>query len=310
MRGLDIDLWATAAIERVRRKQPCEDYREEVKREWPTDPRRAARQIAAHANAARGESILWVIGADEATGGIPGADPEELSAWWPRVRAHFDSEPPNLVNRNMPVDHVTVVALLFETESPPYVVKTGASPAEREVPWREGNSTRSATRYDLLRLLTAVSPAPDVAIHDGALILESSRPGCLDWKLALSLYAVPRNRNPVCFPFHDCSAVVAFEDRPVAFEGLAMGPHRPGSWPGVIPRGSLSGVRASPTEVTFDGPGMADLEAYGRTEAPRRPMSVSLLLTAAGSDLPVRASADLACDGEPGQDRWIVRREL
>lgn len=54
----------------------------------------------------------------------------------------------------------TVTALVFETNRAPFVVRnkhygqTNAGPIEREVPWREGTSIRSATRADLLMVLS------------------------------------------------------------------------------------------------------------------------------------------------------------
>jgi len=66
-----------------------EDSGVELKADWPT-PDKAARRIAGHANAARGEDILWIVGLDEARGVCPFA-PEELANWWSQVRAVFDS---------------------------------------------------------------------------------------------------------------------------------------------------------------------------------------------------------------------------
>ncbi len=58
----------------------------------------------------------------------------------------------------MPFGSVIVVAMLFETDRAPFVVKNpaygtvGGDPVSLEVPWREGATTRSARRRDLLRL--------------------------------------------------------------------------------------------------------------------------------------------------------------
>ena len=65
MRNTDIERWALQVIDRVERQQPVEDSRVELKREWPTSPWSTARRIAGHANAARVEPILWIIGVDE-----------------------------------------------------------------------------------------------------------------------------------------------------------------------------------------------------------------------------------------------------
>ena len=63
MRRHEIEDWALRIIEQVESGQPNEDYRVELKAQWP-DTREAARRIAGHANAAHGEPILWLIGVD------------------------------------------------------------------------------------------------------------------------------------------------------------------------------------------------------------------------------------------------------
>ena len=73
MRNHEIEAWALGIIDRVIQKQPIEDDRVELKAEWP-DALKAARRIAGHANAARGEPILWLIGVDEKAGAIPRAN--------------------------------------------------------------------------------------------------------------------------------------------------------------------------------------------------------------------------------------------
>lgn len=68
MRSAEIERWALEIARRVENQQPVEDSRVELKRAWPTNYANAARRIAGHANAARGEAVLWLIGIDE-TGG-------------------------------------------------------------------------------------------------------------------------------------------------------------------------------------------------------------------------------------------------
>lgn len=64
MRQSDIEYWALSIIDRVKSKQPIEDSRVELKASWP-DPKKAARRLAGHANAARGEPILWLVGIND-----------------------------------------------------------------------------------------------------------------------------------------------------------------------------------------------------------------------------------------------------
>jgi hypothetical protein len=65
MQSHQIEAWALNAIDRVRSGQPNDDARVELEAGWPDDPKKAARRIAGHANAARGTPILWMIGVDE-----------------------------------------------------------------------------------------------------------------------------------------------------------------------------------------------------------------------------------------------------
>src|SRR5262249_17835092 len=188
VKSFQIESWALRVIERVEAKQPHEDSRVELKAEWP-DYQKAARQIAGHANAARGEPILWLIGVDKDRG-VTGADYNELANWYPPVQSQFDALAPRLVDVNVPWKGKTVVALLFETDRFPFVVKNpvngqpGCGPVSLEVPWRENTATRSATRSDLIRLISPLRNSLDVEGLDAGLCAYPRRGGfysCLDW---------------------------------------------------------------------------------------------------------------------------------
>ena len=60
MRTHEIEEWALRATRRVEERQPNEDSRVELKADW-IDPQKTARRIAGHANALRGEPILWTL---------------------------------------------------------------------------------------------------------------------------------------------------------------------------------------------------------------------------------------------------------
>lgn len=64
MNSRQIESWALRVIDCVKNGQPNEDFLVELKTEW-IDTKKAARIIAGHANAARGENILWLIGVNE-----------------------------------------------------------------------------------------------------------------------------------------------------------------------------------------------------------------------------------------------------
>lgn len=160
MKNSQIERWALEIIDRVETHQPIEDSRVELKAKWPDEPAKAARRIAGHANAARGERILWLIGLDEKTG-VNGADYSEMTEWFAAVSGQFDGLAPLCHQLNVPtLDGKTVVALVFDTYRAPFVVKNPAFGSTKgegvqfEVPWREGTKVRSASRSDLIRLFS------------------------------------------------------------------------------------------------------------------------------------------------------------
>jgi hypothetical protein len=142
MNSRQIESWALRVIDCVKSGQPNEDFLVELKREW-IDKYKAARRIAGHANAARGENILWLIGVDEKQSLVVGAAAAELASWYPAVASFFNELAPRMIPLNIPVDDVIVVALLFETDRAPFVIKNpangqpGGGAVELEVPWRE-----------------------------------------------------------------------------------------------------------------------------------------------------------------------------
>ena len=195
-----IEAWARAVIDRVKRGEHNEDGRVELKAAWPSDPRDAARKIAGQANAAAPEPILLLVGVDEKKG-VVGADRLNLADWHEQVRAHFDNAaPPLLRDHAFDLDGRTVVALLFETDAAPFVVRTGiAGAVTHEVPWREGTRTRSAGRADLLRVLSPLQRLPDVEIVWGRVRLHpTSRVAEGELRLldaVMCVYVVPRTTN-------------------------------------------------------------------------------------------------------------------
>ncbi|BAS29185.1 hypothetical protein LIP_3373 [Limnochorda pilosa] len=228
MRRHQVEAWALDIIDSVTSHKVVEDSRVELKAGF-IDPARAARRLAAHANAARAEPILWLIGLDEQLG-VSSMDPTDLAAWWTQVRSHFAGAVPILADYVISTDDGPVCALLFETGTSPYVVKNpafgspGGGPVEREVPWREGTEVRSATREDLIRILVPLLPLPDVELLS-ATVSVSQEPGRsagfgdtpkpvqrephLQWYVHLALYVTPRETSTVVFPVHRWSCPLA-----------------------------------------------------------------------------------------------------
>ncbi len=81
LRPHEIELLANRIITRLQSGQPTEDDAlVELKAEWP-DPAKAARRIAAHANSARGERIVWLLGIDEGRRSVPGVEATAPAQW-------------------------------------------------------------------------------------------------------------------------------------------------------------------------------------------------------------------------------------
>src|SRR5258707_3366569 len=77
--------------------------------------------------------------------------------WYPQLKKEFDQgiAPALIANINIAVDGATVVALLCETTSAPFVVKV-PNTDRLEIPWREGTRTRSATRFEVTKILSVL----------------------------------------------------------------------------------------------------------------------------------------------------------
>jgi hypothetical protein len=290
MRAHEIEDWTLRVIGQVKSGQPNEDYRVELKSEWP-DTQKAARRIAGHANAAHGEPILWIIGVDE-NSGVVGANREELANWHAQVRSQFDGVAPDLLrNLNVPAGKKTVVALLFDTDRAPYLVKNprynqeGGGQVQFEVPWREGNSTRTASRSDLLTLLSPLQKNPTfeplgawlkVYPELGPLSATGGRtysddPSCYTCKLSIQFYVSPRTDARVVIPFHRCMATLEIPERvsETQFRSIIIAPlasltHRSGA---VATRTDSLTIENTKYEVLIDGPGR--IVFCGEAEIPK-----------------------------------------
>ncbi|HEY4310953.1 MAG TPA: hypothetical protein VGN12_15995 [Pirellulales bacterium] len=138
----------------------------EAKAEWiPAE--QAARRLAGHANAAGGQEIIWIFGLDEDAYKLAPLDGTDPSKWLSQLESQFENgHMPRLAqHRTVTVTGGTVHACQFDTLDAPYVVRnpkfgTAGHSIEREVPWREGASTRTARRADLLKLLLPISRIP------------------------------------------------------------------------------------------------------------------------------------------------------
>lgn len=274
MRKSDIENWVLSIAERVENKQPIEDFRIEIKSIWPMDFYKTARQIAAHANAARGESILWIIGLDEKKG-LSGASHQELSSWWPQIYCNFDEKIyPNLIDLNIPYKDKILVALFFETDRAPFVVKNkeGKIP-HTEVPWREGTSTRSAHRSDLIKILVPFQELPVFDLLEGKLTLFESLKEIeshYNFNLNFKYYITKLTNDLTVIPYHKCNIEINWDGQD-AFPSLErfkltppFKPHPIGmTLADRLSRPDVDSMTMDYTnsEVLISGPGILNLKA-------------------------------------------------
>lgn len=304
MNSIQIESWALRIIDCVKKGQPNEDFLVELKREW-IEPEKAARRIAGHANSVRGENVLWLIGVDEKEGVI-GVNDNDLASWYPAVESCFNEIAPRMISLNIPIDGTTVVALLFETDRAPYIIKnsaygkTGGGSTEFEVPWREGTGTRTARRSDLIRLLAPLELLPEIEILDISLTAtiggqDPSTGNHYPDKLSLTaeLYIVPKNRQRVVIPFHRCQVEFEISELPILkayWIGLnpAKGEYRVH---GNTKPGSLT-IQSTAHEIIIDDPGKISLEAssarpLSTEDLTNRDIRISIHLLPTGADRPL-----------------------
>lgn len=305
MRNDELEARVLAVIDSVRAGRKNEDDRIELKTEWP-EAQKAARRIAGHANAARSDWILWIIGIDEKTGVLAEVREDDLADWWPRVRQEFDGIPPALRHLVVPVDASRVIALYLDTDRPPYVVRNPAFgakgvSADREVPWREGTAVRSARREDLLRILSPLQKAPSVEILWGWARLALSSAG-KEHKLNVrcNLYLTPLQSDKLVIPFHGCRGWLAIGPlEEVELEGLALTTH--------VRRTPLDrttyNVHTSPSEAVFDGPGLVKVLAHADLSAGEVPFEDAVLRLSLSTAPPARVPTVISCALLPAKTR-------
>lgn len=203
-------------IEQVEGGNRIEDDLVELKREW-IDPNKAARQIAGHANAARGETILWLFGIDEAQHEVTGVQAEDLSKWWDQVQSRFDERAPSIGHVNISqANRRTVLALAIDTEAAPFVVKSTESGRQREVLYREGTRVQPVTRSQLLRLLTEPGNRLDAEVLSRRVSLSLPVPQTESVVLHLNmfLFVELQRYETVIIPHHRCSATFQIPEMP------------------------------------------------------------------------------------------------
>jgi hypothetical protein len=257
MRPFEIEAWVLRVLDALTRGQQTEDSRVELKREWPLDAASCARRIAGLANAAHGEPVLWIIGADENARTVTGADHKDLANWYPSIRACFDQIAPEPTDLIVSYGGTPVVALMFSTDRAPYVVKnptygTQGVYIEREVPWRAQTSVRSATREDLIRILVPALSCPTAEVlkaEVGVSVMNREASHDWEWCASLHLYVVPADERRVVIPYHHCAGALTVSEEP---DSAAM--TIPFKTISVVKVAAGLGVFGSNTEAVIEGP--------------------------------------------------------
>ena len=215
MRKEEVVEKAKAAVHSVQRNGPAEDSFVEFKTVFPDvatqdSTVKAARQLAGQANAATPEPIMWVIGVEEKTRKVQGADKKELSNWYSRVAKSFDGPAPALSQSCILHDFdKPVVAVVFETDDAPYVVNL-PNCRDRVVPWREATGLRCASRSELLNLLQRRTLLPDCTVIEGSkrtYLIAHAKQNPKSWSvvMGLALYLKNRASKRIILPAHECS---------------------------------------------------------------------------------------------------------
>jgi hypothetical protein len=305
MKPTDIEYRVLTRLQNLADGRKVEDKKVELKRELP-EPQRAARRIAALCNAASGEDVLWIVGADE-SGVLTTLPSIDLASWWLQVCAEFDELPPAMEDLFVPFGPGAVLALSFRSDRAPYVVRNpvhgspGGGPVAFEVPWREGTATRSAHRSELLRILVPASQVPTlepISCSFAGNAYNPSVPQRFIWNLYFSFYIVPATKDPVVIPFHRCHGQVEVEGvpEPVRLDRITITSY---GHPTTGQSGSQN-VLPSTADVIAIGPGKLDLMGSADwSEPPPTPgplARLTLELRTAGSQQPLIVRAVLRRD--------------
>jgi hypothetical protein len=150
----------------------------------------------------------------------------------------------------------------------PLYGKQGGGSIEREVPWREGTSIRSATRSDLLKILSPLQMLPNFEVLNGSIKVSKSTTNeniSYYWKLSLSLYVDFIGETNLVIPFHRCKAEIIFVDsgQRFDFKEVRLNPPRTfsvNSVDRVAVTRSLT-IDSTREEIILSGPGRVALDA-------------------------------------------------
>lgn len=263
MRPSEIENWALNIIDQVTAGQSVEDSRVELKSELLDDHDKAARRIAGHANAARGEHILWLLGVNE-DGSVQDISIEDFAKWYAQVESRFDGLAPSLQEVRIPVGTANVIAMHFETDRAPFVVKNSKGGGiDREVPWREGTRTMSAKREHLIKLLVPLQNRPAIEIVACDLILTAGDfPSVLmySYEIKFALFLTQPSLEETVIPSHKCNG--EFEIGNIGRFSMQM--------PFMFWGNNADNINAGKSFISVRGPGLFEIRTQGILSDPTK----------------------------------------
>lgn len=259
MDGIVLEDFVRKVVERARRGEKQEDAHVELKREWPTDYAKEARQLAAMCNAADSDWVLLIIGAHEDGSWREQAEPE-TSEWIAQLRKHFDQTMPTLLlDRKVAIGDQYVTVLKFDASYRPYVwVVSGKNAVAHggvslEVPWRSGASTVSARRQHLVSMLAPMVGKPTVELVGGYMMFYKRGEALTGHSMLgeMRLYFVPASPGRTVLPYHRMSVMLT-------------SPSDQWTWYGSIDVARMANkfdrqgfVQSTEHEIIIEGPGSA-----------------------------------------------------
>lgn len=313
-----------AAVEAAEQGLPIEDDLVECKGAWPDAMK--AKQFAGLCNKARGHPVILIIGLDETTHKVTPVTSTDPADWWAAFSARFDEVAPDLaIHMVVPLDNGRrVVALQFDTDRVPYVVKSsdGAGP-HREIPIRDGTGTRAAYRHEILKMLGPTINLPTVSALDASLTVyarERKEPAtaeeCHRFSGVVHLYLEHLTPNFAMIPTHRIKARlemagvdVEADVQTVSVMWFPRSEQKP-----TPPPPPLYGVDARPDGLLITGSGRTPLYLSGSvavhdytTISTATSATIGLALYVDGSEVPLRLVINATRDDhEAGTNQGLL----
>ncbi len=290
----DLEFLALRQLERIGRREALEPGCDAMLA-WPKAAL-AARRLAAQANAARGNPLLWLVGIDVHGKRRP-ADRKGFEKWQRALRLYFDGLIPEMEALVVPAGGGKfVVAVGIETTRAPFVVRAGAKEEALEVPWhdREAGKIRSASRFDLVRMFTPLGELPHFEVLEAELtffrnVIPRTK-ATYRWTLDAALYVVPRGDARIVVPLQRVRANVEILGAGFASRGVDIS---------LTPDKGSPGVRVTESALLIENLGRVFFYCVGSTEVPELPWNEPARFVAEISPAGAELSAVIAAELRP-----------